>query len=104
MLRRPKFISAPIQLFLLTTSHKPQIGKNNVSANGEVKLLPKRKSACLFTLYFIYTSLLLQSLDIDIVIGFQSDTSTSENSEISVPFDSALLCSSKSILQQNRVR
>ena len=43
------------------------------------------------------------SANIDIVIGFQSDTSTSENSEISVSFDSALPCSSKSILQQNRV-
>ena len=42
------------------------------------------------------------STNIDIVIGFQSDTSTSENSEISVSFDSALPCSSKSILQQNR--
>ena len=41
--------------------------------------------------------------NIDIVIGFQSDTSISENSEISVSFDSALPCSSKSILQQNRV-
>ena len=41
------------------------------------------------------------SANIDIVNGFQSDTSTSENSEIS--FDSALPCSSKSILQQNRV-
>ena len=30
MLRRPKFISAPIQRFLLTTSHKPQISKNDV--------------------------------------------------------------------------
>ena len=37
------------------------------------------------------------------MIGFQSDTSTSKNSEISVSFDSALPCSSKSILQQNRV-
>ena len=43
------------------------------------------------------------SANIDIVIGFQSDTSTSENSEISVSFDSALPCSSKSILQHNRV-
>ena len=43
------------------------------------------------------------SANIDIVVGFQSDTSTSENSEISVSFDSALPCSSKSILQQNRV-
>ena len=34
------FIFAPIQLFLLTTSHKPQISKNDVFANGEVKLLP----------------------------------------------------------------
>ena len=33
----------------------------------------------------------------------QSDTSTSENSDISVSFDSALPCSSKSKLQQNRV-
>ena len=39
----------------------------------------------------------------DIVIGFESDTSTSENSEISASFDSALPCSSKSILQQNGV-
>ena len=43
------------------------------------------------------------SANIYIVIGFQSDTSTSENSEISVSFDSALPCFSKSILQQNRV-
>ena len=41
------------------------------------------------------------SANTDIVIGFQSDTSTSENSEISVSFDSVLPCSSKSILQQN---
>ena len=39
----------------------------------------------------------------DIVIGFQSDTSASENSEISVSFDLALPCSSKFILQQNIV-
>ena len=37
------------------------------------------------------------SANIDIVIGFESDASTSENSEISVSFDSALPCSSKSI-------
>ena len=43
------------------------------------------------------------SANIDIVLGFACDTSTSENSEISVSFDSALPCSSKSILQQNRV-
>ena len=43
------------------------------------------------------------SANIDIVIGFQSDTITSENSEISVSFDLALPCTSKSILQQNRV-
>ena len=43
------------------------------------------------------------SANIDIVLGFASDTSTSENLEISVSFDSALPCSSKSILQQNRV-
>ena len=43
------------------------------------------------------------SANIDVVIGFESDTSTSENSEISVSFNSALPCSSKSILQQNRV-
>ena len=43
------------------------------------------------------------SPNIDIVIGFESDTSTSENSEISVSFDSASPCFSKSILQQNRV-
>ena len=43
------------------------------------------------------------SVNIDIVIGFQSDTSTSKNSEISVSFDSVLPCSSKSILQQNQV-
>ena len=43
------------------------------------------------------------SANIDIVIGFESDTSSSENSEISVSFDSALFCSLKSILQQNRV-
>ena len=42
------------------------------------------------------------SANIDIVIGFESDT-TSENSEISVSFDSALPCSSKSIFQQNQV-
>ena len=41
------------------------------------------------------------SANIDIVLGFATDTSTSENSEISVSFDSALPCSSKSILQQN---
>ena len=39
------------------------------------------------------------SANIDIVIGFESATSTNENSEISVSFDSALPCSSKSILQ-----
>ena len=43
------------------------------------------------------------SADIDVVLGFRSEISTSENSEISVSFDSALPCSSKSILQQNRV-
>ena len=43
------------------------------------------------------------SANIDIVIGFESHTSTNENSEISVSFDAALPCSSKSILQQNRV-
>ena len=43
------------------------------------------------------------SANSDDVIGFQSDTSTSENSEISVSFNSASHCSSKSILQQNRV-
>ena len=43
------------------------------------------------------------SANIIIVLGFASNTSTSENSEISVSFDSALPCSSKSILQQNRV-
>ena len=43
------------------------------------------------------------SANIDNVIGFESDKSTSENSEISVSFDSALPCYSKSILQQNRV-
>ena len=43
------------------------------------------------------------SANIDIVNGFQSDTSTSENSKISVSFDSALPCSPKSILQKNRV-
>ena len=43
------------------------------------------------------------SANIDTVIGIQSDTSTTENSEISVLFDSALPSSSKSILQQNRV-
>ena len=37
------------------------------------------------------------SANIDIVLGFASDTSTTENSEISVSFDSALPCSSKSI-------
>ena len=37
------------------------------------------------------------------MIGFEFDTSTSENSEISVSFDSALPCSLKSILQQIRV-
>ena len=41
--------------------------------------------------------------NIDIVIGFKSDISTSENSEISVSFDSALPCSSKYILKQNQV-
>ena len=39
------------------------------------------------------------SANIDMVIGFQSDTSTSENSEISVSLDSAFPCASKSILQ-----
>ena len=48
-------------------------------------------------------TVLTSSANIDIVIGFQSDTSTSENSEISVSFNSALPCSSKSILQQNQV-
>ena len=43
------------------------------------------------------------SANIDIILGFASDTSTSKNSEISVSFDSASPCSSKSILQQNRV-
>ena len=43
------------------------------------------------------------SANIDIVIGYQSDTSTSKNSEISVSFDSALPCFSKAVLQQNRV-
>ena len=43
------------------------------------------------------------SANLDIVIGFESDTSTSENSEISVSFDSRLPCFLKSILQQNRV-
>ena len=43
------------------------------------------------------------SANIDILLVFASDTSTCENSEISVSFDSALPCSSKSILQQNRV-
>ena len=43
------------------------------------------------------------SANIDMIIGFESDTSTSENSELSVSFHSALPCSSKSILQQNRV-
>ena len=38
------------------------------------------------------------SANIDTVIGFQSDASTGENSEISVQFDSALPCSSKFIL------
>ena len=46
---------------------------------------------------------LTSSANIDIEIGFESDTSTCENSEIPVSFDSALSCSSKSILQQNRV-
>ena len=32
------------------------------------------------------------SANIDIVIGFESDTSTSENSEISISFNSALPC------------
>ena len=43
------------------------------------------------------------SANIDIVIGFQSDTSTSENLEISVSFDSALAYLLKFILQQNEV-
>ena len=43
------------------------------------------------------------SANINIVIGLRSDASTSENSEISVSVDSALPCSPKSILQQNRV-
>ena len=41
MFRRFKFISAPIQLFLLTTSHKLQIDKNDVFANDKIKLLSK---------------------------------------------------------------
>ena len=45
----------------------------------------------------------ISSANIDGVIGFESDTGTSENSKISVSFDSALPCSLKSILQQNRV-
>ena len=48
-------------------------------------------------------TVLTSSANFDIVIGFQSDTNTRENSEISVSFDSALPCSSKSILQQNQV-
>ena len=48
-------------------------------------------------------TVLTTSANIDILLGFASDTSTCENSEISVSFDSALPCSSKSILQQNRV-
>ena len=48
-------------------------------------------------------TVLTSSANIDIVIGFESDTSATENSEISVSFDSALPCFSKSILQQNRV-
>ena len=43
------------------------------------------------------------SANIDSVIGFESDASTSENSEISVSLDSALSCSPKFLLQQNRV-
>ena len=43
------------------------------------------------------------SANIDIAIDFESDTSTSGNSEISVSLDSALPCSSKPILQHNRV-
>ena len=39
MLRGPSFIFAPIPLFLLIASHKPQIGKNDVFANGQVKRL-----------------------------------------------------------------
>ena len=41
--------------------------------------------------------------NIDIVIGFESDTNASENSEILVSFDSGLSCSLKSVLQPNRV-
>ena len=48
-------------------------------------------------------TVLTRLANIDIAIGFESDTNTSENSEISVLFDSALPCSSKSILQQNQV-
>ena len=43
------------------------------------------------------------SANIDNVIDFELDTCTSENSEISVSLDLVLPCSSKSILQQNRV-
>ena len=43
------------------------------------------------------------SANIDIVLGFASDISTSENSEVSISFYSALPCSLKPILQQNRV-
>ena len=46
---------------------------------------------------------LTSSPSIDIVNGFQSDTSTSQKSKISVSFDSALPCSSKSTWQHNRV-
>ena len=48
-------------------------------------------------------TVLTSSANIDIVIGFQSVTSTNKNLEISVSFNSVLSCSSKSILQQNRV-
>ena len=48
-------------------------------------------------------SISISSANTDIVIGLQSDASTSENSKILVSFDSALPCSSKSILQQNGV-
>ena len=52
---------------------------------------------------FNFNTVSTSSANIDIVIGFQSDTSISDNSEISVSFYTALPCSSKSILQQNRV-
>ena len=46
MHRRPKFISAPIQLFLLTTSHKQQISKNDVFDENRSKNYLSLRNCC----------------------------------------------------------